>query len=230
MAERTVDVLKVVELIARKIDKEGIPFVFAGSVSSLIQGCDITPGDIDILVPQSIQVHKIALILSEYLMEESNDPNTRIETWVATTAMPVKKFVDYASNEWTFSRLFVDGVKLEIANIQPVNNEEYINGSGFWENGPHIWQHTILIPFKDIELPIIPLEIQLETNMNRNLESRINEIIKVIRSKGYNEKLIDYALNQTNRKKFQEIISNNGIKETDFLLHSTILHSRKEGR
>jgi hypothetical protein len=65
-----------------------------------------------------------------------------------------------------------------------------------------------MIPFKDMELPVIPLEIQLETNMNRNLEQRINEIIKIFRSKGYNEKLINYALNQTNRKKFQEFFYN----------------------
>jgi hypothetical protein len=208
MTVKSVEVMKVVEFIARKLNEEGIRFVFAGSVSSLIQGCDIIPGDIDILVPLSIGVHNAALILSEYLIEQSIDADTQIESWLATHTTPFRKFVDSASNEWTFSRLIVNGIKLEIANIQPVNDEGYINGSGFWENGPHIWQHTIMIPFKDMELPVIPLEIQLETNMNRNLEQRINEIIKIFRSKGYNEKLINYALNQTNRKKFQEFFYN----------------------
>jgi hypothetical protein len=208
MTVKSVEVMKVVEFIARKLNEERIRFVFAGSVSSLIQGCDITPGDIDILVPLPIDVHKTALILCEYLIDQSIDVDTPIECWVATHTAPYRKFVDFASNEWTFSRLIVNGIKLEIANIRPANDEGYVNGTGFWENGPHIWQHIILIPFKDMELPVIPLEIQLETNMNRNLEPRINEIVKIFRSKGYNEKLINYALNQTNRKKFQEFFSN----------------------
>jgi hypothetical protein len=57
-----------------------------------------------------------------------------------------------------------------------------------------------------LELPVIPLEIQLETNMNRNLENRIKEMIKVFQLSGYDEELINFALSDGNRLKFQDLI------------------------
>jgi hypothetical protein len=198
--------MKVVEIIARKLTNECVRYVFAGSVSSFIQGCEIAPGDIDLLVPESNDVHKVALILGEFINENSNNEETLDESWFSTVASPIKTFTDFADNQWTFARLMVHGMKLVVANIQSKIQNEYIYGSGFWENGPQVWEHINFLPYLDLSLPVIPLEIQLETNMNRNLESRIKEISRVLQARGYNEGLINYALNEGNRVRFQEIL------------------------
>jgi len=201
-------IMDVAEIITRKLIQEDIRFVFAGSVSCLIQGCEIVPGDIDLLVSKSNDVYKIVSNLSEFINynvifhgEEATDEN-----WLSTVTSPIRAFTDIADNNWTFARLMVHDIKLEVANIQPLIQNEYIHGSGFWENGPLVWEHIKLVPYKDISLPVIPLEIQLETNMNRELESRIKEISRVFRTHGYNQWLVEHALNERNRARLQEIL------------------------
>lgn len=197
--------MNVVEIVARKLTQAGVRFVFAGSVSSFIQGCEISPGDIDILVPESDDVHKIVFIFGNFINERVflNEKETPIEDWFSTVSSPIKSFTDFADNHWTFARIMIHKMKLEIANIEPMIQNDYIQGSGFWENGPHVWEHVIFLPYKDLLLPVIPLEIQLETNMNRNLEGRIKEINRVFQNTCYNEELINYALNEENRMKLQ---------------------------
>jgi hypothetical protein len=142
MCLTSTEIMNVVEFVTRKLSNEGIQYVFTGSVSSMIQGCEITPGDIDLLVAEPIDVQRVVLALNEFLINDiiSEDNIISVDSWVATKAEPLKEYMDFANNKWTFSRLIVEGVKLEIANIRPSFEKEYISGTGFWENGPHVWQ------------------------------------------------------------------------------------------
>ncbi|CAM4189779.1 hypothetical protein [Paenibacillus tarimensis] len=197
-------VKNTVENIAKKLHEKDVQYVFAGSVSSFLQGCEIIPGDIDLLVPEAGDVHKITVALSAFVHDNTSslEEDIPIEEWFSTAASPVKTFTDFADNEWTFARLAADGIKLEAANIRPVTLTEYIHGSGFWENGPHVWEHVKRVPYNGLSLPVIPLEIQLETNMNRGLESRIREICRIFRTAGYDKALINYALSKGNIDRF----------------------------
>ncbi|MCK9858671.1 hypothetical protein [Paenibacillus sp. ATY16] len=146
-------------------------------------------------------------ILNEFLEDEifPQGEGAPDGSWFSTIATPIRAFTDF-DNNWTFARLMVHEIKVELANIQPLIHNAYIHGSGFWENGPHVWEHIKLVPYKDVTLPVVPLEIQLETNMNRELDNRVKEISRVFRAQGYNQWLIEYALNERNRAKFQEIL------------------------
>ncbi|MFD2699125.1 hypothetical protein ACFSVM_01470 [Paenibacillus shunpengii] len=201
--------MNVIELIARALNEEGVRYVFAGSLSSFIQGCKITPGDIDILVSKPEDVHNIGKIFEEFLTKDESldELNTSMEDWYSSASTPTRTFTDFSKNHWTFARLVVHGIVFEAACIQPPEHIEYIHGSGFWENGPHVWEHIVSLPYKDMMLPVIPLEIQLETNMSRNIEERINKIISIFQTEGYNEQLVDYALNEKNRLRLKEILA-----------------------
>jgi hypothetical protein len=54
-------------------------------------------------------------------------------------------------------------------------------------------------------LPVVPLEIQLETNLNRGLEERSVEIVAVLRQRGYDSRLLQRALSREHLETFEAL-------------------------
>jgi hypothetical protein len=52
-------------------------------------------------------------------------------------------------------------------------------------------------------IPVVPLEIQLETNLSRGLEERSAEILAVLRRSGYDRRLIEKALSREHLRSFE---------------------------
>ncbi|GIN38438.1 nucleotidyltransferase family protein [Heyndrickxia oleronia] len=191
-------ILDIVEVLSKEIIKNDIKFVFSGSVSTLLQGCKVEPGDIDILVSTSGDVKKIISLFSNYLEDEESEDTP--ESWMASKAKKLIRFEDPLKNNWTLSRFNINHIDIEIANIRPSIEEKYIKGTGLWENGPHICTYIKHIPFRNIVVPVIPLEIQLETNLNRKKHDRVEKIINIFNIQGYDQELLDYSLSNENKK------------------------------
>jgi len=62
------------------------------------------------------------------------------------------------------------------------------------------------VHFDKYIIPVVPLEIQLETNMSRGLTERVEEIVRVFREKGYDQQLLSIALKQTHLKQFEVLM------------------------
>ena len=101
---------------------------------------------------------------------------------------------------WHFGRWLVAGLKVEIAHIRaPEGFPTSKDGAGIWEAGPEIWPHLRRMPFAGHEVPVAPLEIQLETSLGRGLEERVAAITAVLRNQGYERELLERALHRERR-------------------------------
>ncbi|WP_206023859.1 hypothetical protein [Saccharibacillus alkalitolerans] len=118
--------------------------------------------------------------------------------WLSTRLQPVIHFEDSFHPMWTFARFLIEDVKVEIGNINPGYDFKYVPETGIWESGPAIWPYIKEVTVKDTSMPVLSLEIQLETNMNRELEHRIANIIDVFKREGYNSELLKFSLSEEN--------------------------------
>lgn len=74
--------------------------------------------------------------------------------------------------DWTFGRRLVSDVRLEIArihsDISPTRLVETL--------GQAVWTTTQLVLWRDRSIPAVPLEVQLATNLARDLADRLQAI------------------------------------------------------
>jgi hypothetical protein len=55
-----------------------------------------------------------------------------------------------------------------------------------------------LINFSDFDIKVVPLEIQLESNLRRNRTARTESIISRLKERGYESNLLEQALSKEN--------------------------------
>ncbi|WP_172198724.1 hypothetical protein [Saccharibacillus qingshengii] len=200
-------IMNVLPIVARKINQTGIPYVIGGSMAAVINGCtSIQPNDIDVILQNPVDVEKLISAFEGFLGEPQPTENPDMSTWISTKSHRVLTFEDPSNHIWTFARLLIQGVKVEIANIKPAHDIEYVPETGIWENGPAIWPYIKQVTMEDTPIPVLPLEIQLETNLNRGLEDRIASILDVFRRKGYDAELLKFSLSKENHLKMKEIL------------------------
>jgi len=178
--------------------------VICGSVSTYLQGCQITPNDIDVLALDMNTVKKVAEILSVFAVEET--PSQEVDAWLSTQTNSL--FIDISEDEseqWVMGRWVVDGVKVEVVYIV---SESVVNSSrkkGYiWENGPDMYHYIRTIDFHGSSVQVIPLEIQLGTCLRRELNDRVTEIVKVLLNKGVNIELLKRSLTSHEFEKMKQ--------------------------
>lgn len=185
---------QVLEIIYTPLDHDRVRWAVIGSVASVLQGCQISPNDIDILAFNPQGVYCVAELMAGYAPPTCEYPLGDIE-WRSSEALPVSAGPDEYGFTWHFARWFVDDFRVEVAHIVapegfPTSND----GAGIWEAGPEIWPFIRTQPFAGYQLPVVPLEIQLETNLSRGLENRVGEIVAVFQENGYDCALIQKSL------------------------------------
>lgn len=182
----------------KKISKAEIDWAIIGSVASYLQGCKITPNDLDILVKNPENVGIIIDFLKEYYLKENSEKTTIQDEsgeklWLSSEERPVDISKDEWDFTWTFARVLIKGIKVEIAHIE-APKDHFLLTNGIWEAGPKIWSHINQMSYHGYSIPVVPLEIQLGTNISRVFQERIDAIIAVFKKEGYNEKLLNKAL------------------------------------
>jgi len=186
-------------------DLPDLKWALVGSMASVIQGCDIVPGDIDIWVAREADVEQVVNCFREQLPEDAII-TTIEENWVSSLTQPTVTF-QIDRSDWTLGRVYINSVKIDIAYAVIREMESYIPGMGLWENGPDIGDLIKFISVNESVIPVVPLEVQLQTNYLRGIESRIATIIDKFRTDGYDDALLRYCLEQDNYKRFLDKVS-----------------------
>ena len=194
----------------KELEKNNLNWVVIGSLASYLQGCHIIPNDIDIVPkePETIQV--ICKLMKEFHTKERTASSSitnedKEELWLSSEEKPIDYSTDDWGFDWIFARWLVNNTKIEIAHITPP--EGFLEKSeGIWEAGPEIWPYVKKIPYKKYYIPVVPLEIQLETNLNRNLKERVDEIISIFKREGYKKEVIKKALSEKNRNLLVDLL------------------------
>lgn len=187
-----------------------LPCAVIGSVASALQGCQVSPRDIDLLAVEPEAVYRFAELMSAHAPACCEHPPGHPE-WLSSAEAPLSTGPDTWGFVWHFGRWIVDGVTVEMAHIQaPEGFPTSEDGAGIWEAGPEIWPHLRCMPFAGLRVPVVPLEIQLQTNLSRGLEERAAEIIAVIQMHGYDRELVERALTAEHLQDFEASMMGSG--------------------
>lgn len=201
---------KLFDSVYDSLNKSGINWVIMGSIATVLHGIDIIPNDVDILTRSPKGVYKFAELMEDYTVPKCDEkPVHYNEKWRSSKELPV--IADEPNPReavWYFGRWFINNFKIECAHITPP--EDYRSSRnphhGIWEGGPEIWPHLRMIKFKSYLVPVLPLEIQLETNFRRDYTERINKIISYFKKNSYDRELLRESLSEENMRKFNHLI------------------------
>ncbi len=198
---------KVLNVAASPLAAEARRWAIIGSAATTLQGAQVTPNDIDLLAEQPKTVGRFAELMTPYTPEHiAASPDH--DDWRSSQELPVSEGLDDYGFYWTFARWFVDDVKVEIAHIEgPEGVVTSQPDGGIWEAGPGIWSHIRHVSFRGYQVPVVPLAIQLETCLQRNLTRRANAILAVFRRDGYDEALLKRSLRSEHLMWFEQRFS-----------------------
>ncbi len=181
-----------------------------GSVASALQGCLVSPRDIDLLAVQPEAVHRFARLMSALAPARCEHPPGHAR-WLSSEEAPLSVGPDEVGFVWHFGRWEVEGVTVEMAHIlAPEGFPTSGDGAGIWEAGPEIWPHIRQVPFAGDLVPVVPLEIQLQTALSRDLGERAAEIVSVLHKDGYDLELLWRALTAEHLKSFEASMERHG--------------------
>lgn len=178
-----------------------------GSAATMVQGVDCVPGDIDLLASMPAVTHHFAAQMAPFAPAQCRHAPGH-EQWLSSTAMPLSIGPDGHGSVWHFGRWSVEGVKVEIAHIAPLEVTLHAGaGAGIWEAGPAVWPHLRQIAFAGHELSVVPLEIQLGTCWSRRLDQRADAILALLHRNGYDAELLRKALSAEYYARFESHIN-----------------------
>ena len=182
--------------------ERSLEWILVGSVGSVLQGCEITPGDIDIYVKDQESVGQFAEILQSYSLR-SRVGDRHDENWLSSVEVPIFTQTFLSGFTWTKGRWKIEGVDVEVVNISnSAGIPDSQTGDGIWEGGKYIWDLYKNVSFGPYTIRTVPLEIQLESNYRRQRQERIDAIIKAMQTYGYNEELLKKALSSKHHLQF----------------------------
>ena len=178
-----------------------------GSVATALQGCRVTPRDIDLLAIEPGVAFRFADLMSAHAPEQCPHTSDHAD-WLSSAETPLSIGPDDYGFAWHFGRWLVEGVKVEIAHIvAPEGFPTSADGAGIWEAGPEIWPYVRRVSFGEHRVAVVPLEIQLGTNLSRGLEERTTEIVSVLKKKGYDRELVRRALSGEHLQAFEALVA-----------------------
>jgi hypothetical protein len=185
----------LLERIARPLAEEGMGWAVIGSAATALQGVPIVPNDIDLLGRTSTSIFRIGELVRAWLPPVCavpiSDPG-----WHSSQAEPVYGGSGADDAEvWTFLRFSPAGVKVEAAHIRPpLTASDPAGAGGIREASPAIWPWVYPLAWQGFQVPVVPLEIQLETNLTRGLAGRVAGILDIFCTREYNKNLLRLAL------------------------------------
>jgi hypothetical protein len=159
-------------------------WMLVGSAASAVHGVDVQPGDVDLLAHTPADVFELAAVLppAQGVADQSEiDPRT----FLSTRSRSVVTFGDGA---WTFGRWLLNGARVEVAHI--TGDDGLLRET----SGREIWRHRQWMAWRGIQLPIVPLEVQLATMLSRDQTNRSQAARTRLQERGYDPDLLLKAL------------------------------------
>jgi len=197
------------EQVYDSLETHNINWMIMGSSATALQGCQVTPNDIDIIFEKPVGVLHLAQLMMDYTVDQTDEVAAHFNNnWQSSKQVPVIIDEDNSKEDcWHFARWFINDFKIEAAHIKPpldyLSNKK--ENSGIWEGGPEIWLYVKRVKYGRYSIPVIPLEIQLQTNLQRGLTSRIDEIIRVFKEQGYNHSILQKSLSKGSMEIFNKL-------------------------
>ena len=187
---------KVCELYFSSEVNSKLEWILVGSVGSVLQGCEMTPGDVDIYTKNKEGIVQFAELLKEYsLLDKCEFPHG--ESWLSSLEEPAYTQTFSSGFSWTKGSWIIDGFKVEVVHISnSAGIPDSMDGDGIWEGGQFIWNHFRNVTIGRYTIPTVPLEIQLESNLRRQRSDRTQAIITALQKYGYDQELIEKALSK----------------------------------
>jgi len=156
---------RVLYELAKMFSKDKIRWLFAGSTASFLNGLDVEPRDIDILIAKN-DVEKVKQILSKHYQ--------------------VIKPIEYSETDLFasfFGKYRKENVLIEIIGNFKIKYEDGI----FYVPFDILQQYSVKKQLKDVEVIAVPLEWQLVANaMIPNKKDRVYKIVNHLKEKGLN--------------------------------------------
>jgi hypothetical protein len=187
---------KVCELYFSSEVNSKLEWILVGSVGSVLQGCEMTPGDVDIYTENKEGIAQFAVLLKEYsLIDKCELPHG--ENWLSSLEEPAYTQTFSSGFSWTKGSWIINGFKVEVVHISnSAGIPDSMDGDGIWEGGRFIWNHCKNVTIGRYTIPTVPLEIQLESNLRRQRSDRTQAIITALQKYGYDQELIEKALSK----------------------------------
>ncbi|ULL19098.1 hypothetical protein DVH26_34505 [Paenibacillus sp. H1-7] len=191
--------------------KSRIEWILVGSVGSVLQGCNMTPGDLDIYTRHREGIKEFAELLQPYALEtKSVEPHG--DRWLSSAVEPTFTQTFDSGFSWTKGRWNIDGFQVEAVHISnSAGIPDSLQGDGIWEGGQFIWSLYKNVNAGPCTVAVVPLEIQLESNLRRKRTDRIHSIMEALGQSGYSQELIEKALSKDHLQWFYSEID--GFKQ-----------------
>lgn len=217
------DVLvRVLVQVAETLDAEGIEWAVVGSTATALQGCRVTPHDIEFLLREPERVPRFAELMALYVAAACDVPSPEGGPFRSTLACPL--FIgSYLGLDWHYAAWDVDGITVEATHVVPPGGHPAFRGSkpgesdGMWDCSPRIWPHIRRVTAFGREIPVVPLECQVSTNLVRGaypggerFQQRAIEICRVLRQRGYDQALLSASLKRQHAAWVQEALGSKG--------------------
>ncbi|WP_062106238.1 nucleotidyltransferase family protein [Bacillus niameyensis] len=175
-----------------------IDWILVGSAGSVLQGCIMEPGDIDIYVKHKEGVSQFAELLNQFSLS-TKCTNRNSNDWLSSIEEPVFEQIFPSGFSWTKARWEINSCNVEVVHISnSAGIPDSLTGDGIWEGGKYIWNLSKNVRIGEYLIPTVPLEIQLESNIRRKRQDRIASILQAMGNYGYDMDLAKTALSSQN--------------------------------
>ena len=203
----------VLEYVYDPLEKESVGWAVVGSTATALQECRLTPHGLNVLAQEPAGVHRFAELLRPFAAADSPEVRQGMgDVCLSTPSVPVQIWREWGSL-WHGARFVINGGGVGVAHIAAPQVREFNDRGIVWENGPALWRHLRRVAFAGYSVPVVPLEFQVGTNLDRgrtkhgeDCMGRVREIARVFRENGYDRALLEWALDADHLARFDEIM------------------------
>ncbi|UCC69376.1 MAG: hypothetical protein JSV79_05545 [Armatimonadota bacterium] len=120
---------------------EGLEWTVVGSVATALQGCRLSPHDIDIVTREPEVVFGFAELMRPFAAAECPAESPEEGPWHSTEEKPV--FVgSYWDLDWHYAWWDVDDALVSVVHVvAPGGHPGFRDTGGVWECDPSVWPH-----------------------------------------------------------------------------------------
>lgn len=179
-----------------------VDWIVVGSVGSVLQGARMAPNDLDIYVHDSDDVARITSLLSRFNRKTKSELSYFDPEWLSSDEEPLFTQSFPSGFTWTKAKWKLEGFPVEVVQISnSAGIPDSESGEGIWEGGKYIWKTANKVDFAPFTVPVVPLEIQLESNVRRDRQDRMDAIVDALLTNGYDKELLSRALSVASKQK-----------------------------
>jgi len=202
----------VLQYVYDPLEEEGVGWAVVGSTATVLQGCRLAPHGLNLLAQEPAGVYRFAELLRPSAGPDSPEVRERRgDICLSTPSVPVQIWREWGCL-WHGAQGVIGDVGAGIVHIADPEGRGF-HGGVVWECGPALWSHLRRVAFAGYSVPVVPLEFQVGTNLDRgrtkhgeDCMDRVREIARVFRENGYDRALLEWALDADHLARFDAVL------------------------